>query len=60
MLLTSLVRADAQRLLTFDFHALIEQQLHRLGHAVKAMFREQLDDFTRYGRMSLVGHCWSP
>src|ERR1051326_5763351 len=54
--LATLVQSDAERHLSLDLHAFVEEQFHRLGHAVKTVLGEHLDDFASHARMSLVGH----
>jgi hypothetical protein len=54
--LRALVRADSQELLPLELQAFVKQQLHGLGHAVKAVLGQHLDDFASNARMRWVGH----
>jgi hypothetical protein len=59
-LVAALVRRGAQRLLTLDLHALVEQHLHRRGHAVEALLGQRLENLVETRRIHAVGHGWSP
>ena len=58
--LGALVRARGQGLLAFDLHALIDQQFHRPGHAIKAMFGQRLDDLANGVGSAWWVMFWSP
>jgi hypothetical protein len=59
-LFATLEGRGADRLLPLDLHALVEQHLHRLGHAVEPLLGQRLEHFLETARMKSVGHDWSP
>ena len=57
-LFAAFVRAGTKIVLALELHRLVDQQLHRVGHALESIFSEELDSIVSLAKFKPVGHEW--